>query len=141
MTSVKMQLVFLLQQFEHGREVLGYQQRLSQIGSNWQDIARKLAKTFLHKLVWNHGQVNDKWEKLEKKYIVKKKEERITRSTPSKCCQFESTKDVNHHIKLECEKLSSQGDTSFPICTILVFLDGAQTNASLVTLCMHACYQ
>jgi hypothetical protein len=32
----------------------------------------------LHKLVWNHGQVKDKWEKLKKKYIVKKKEERIT---------------------------------------------------------------
>jgi hypothetical protein len=96
---------------------------------------------FAQGLVWNHGQVKDKWEKLKKKYIVKKKEERITRSTRSKWCQFESTKDANHHIKLECKKLSSQGDTSIPICTLLVFLDGAQTIASLVTLCMRACYQ
>ncbi len=43
--------------------------------------------------------------------------------------------------KPKCEKLSSQGDTSFPIRTLLVFLDGPQTNASLVTLRMHACYQ
>jgi hypothetical protein len=46
----------------------------------------KLAKTFLHKLVRSHGQVKDKWEKLKKKYIAKKKEERITGSTPSEWC-------------------------------------------------------
>ncbi len=86
MTIVKMQLFFLLQYFDHWREVLGYWQWLSQIGSNWQDIATKLVKTFLHKLIWNHGQVKDKWEKFKKKYIVKKKEVRIIGSTPSKWC-------------------------------------------------------
>jgi hypothetical protein len=32
-----------------------------------------LAKTFSYELVQNHAQVKDKWEKLKKKYIAKKK--------------------------------------------------------------------
>jgi len=31
-----------------------------------------LAKTFSYELVQNHAQVKDKWEKLKRKYIVKK---------------------------------------------------------------------
>jgi hypothetical protein len=53
-----------------------------------QEIVTKLAKTFPHEPVQNHAQVKDKWEKLKKKYIAKKKA-RVTRNAPSKWCWFD----------------------------------------------------
>jgi hypothetical protein len=54
-----------------------------------EEIATKLTKTFPYELVWNHAQVKDKWEKLKKKYIAKKKKVGIIGSAPSKWCWFD----------------------------------------------------
>ncbi len=67
---VRMHVLFLLQCFEENFLVIGkgyFKQ------AHGQEIATKLAKTFSYELVQNHAQVKDKWEKLKKKYIAKKK--------------------------------------------------------------------
>ncbi len=104
-----------------------------------------------------------------KNYIAKKVE-RVIGSTPLEWCWFDcidqilasiteadnlprmkdmgtpigshqSTEDVDHHTKPKCKKLPPPCDTSFPIHTLSVLVDGTRTYASLVAPHTCACHQ
>jgi hypothetical protein len=53
----------------------------------------------------------------------------------------QNTEDIDHHTKPKCKKLPPPCDTSSPIHTLSVLVDGTHTYASLVTPHTCACHQ